>query len=89
MKPLNECLHDYMMRRKNERGAPRWLLFHDTDEYMFPENGSLNIPEALEAAHGAACCTMVSGAAPSPCRPDGAFSSHVESVAFVRGGRGA
>lgn len=66
MKPLNECLHDYMRRRKADGGAPKWLLFHDTDEYLFPEDTSVSIPEALEAAHGAACCTLVSRAALLP-----------------------
>ncbi len=69
MKPLNECLRDYMLRRKADSGAPRWLLFHDTDEYMFPGDTSRSIPEALEAAHAASCCTLVSGAAPSAAPP--------------------
>ncbi|CAM9472050.1 unnamed protein product [Laminaria digitata] len=55
MKPLNDCLTHYRDRRESDPSAPSWLLFHDTDEYLFPANTSQAIPEALQA-HNNTCC---------------------------------
>lgn len=59
MKPLNDCLTHYRDRRESDPSAPTWLLFHDTDEYLFPANTSRTIPEALQA-HNNTCCLFVS-----------------------------
>lgn len=59
MKPLNDCLSYYLNRRQQDPTSPTWLLFHDTDEYLFPVNVTQAIPQALQA-HNATCCVLVS-----------------------------
>lgn len=63
MKPLNNCLFEYLDRRKSDPTSPSWLLFHDTDEYLFPVTTSQAIPEALRA-HNNTCCLLVNRALP-------------------------
>ncbi|CAM9099011.1 unnamed protein product, partial [Ectocarpus fasciculatus] len=48
--PLNRCLEEHMARRLNDTDtdAPRWLLFHDTDEYILPVDTSITISQALD-----------------------------------------
>lgn len=58
MRPLNHCLKTYMARRENDATAPAWILFHDTDEYIFPLQTNLTISEAL-MEHSATCCVKV------------------------------
>ncbi|CAM9189158.1 unnamed protein product [Pylaiella littoralis] len=59
MGPLNRCLKRYMEENKSgDRNAPSWLLFHDTDEYIYPEDTSLIILQALEKYNGT-CCAQV------------------------------
>lgn len=61
MKPLNRCLAQYMEEKKSDgdSNAPSWLLFHDTDEYIYPVDTSLTILDALEN-HNDTCCALVS-----------------------------
>ncbi|CAN0164374.1 unnamed protein product [Scytosiphon promiscuus] len=42
----------------NSTSVARWVLFHDTDEYLFPMDTTLTIPEALRK-HEQSCCTMI------------------------------
>eukprot|EP00903_Cladosiphon_okamuranus_P020329 g18652.t1 len=59
MDPLNHCLRYYQEQKKNgASNAPTYLLFHDTDEYIFPVNTNLTILHALEQHHDI-CCTLV------------------------------
>lgn len=58
MKPLNHCLNHYLERRHNDTTAPSWLLFHDTDEYMFPVDTTRTLSEELRA-HRDTCCVVV------------------------------
>lgn len=61
MGPLNDCLRTHMEQRRKPGGSisPRWLLFHDTDEYLYPIDTNLTIPQALEN-HEDICCVLVS-----------------------------
>lgn len=59
MKPLNSCLGHYQMLRSEDRNAPGWLLFHDTDEYILPPSTFQSLSEAL-AEHEDICCLLVS-----------------------------
>lgn len=60
MAPLNECLGTHLEEREKSReNSFRWILFHDTDEYLFPVDTNLTISQALEH-HEAVCCTLVS-----------------------------
>ncbi|CAM9694352.1 unnamed protein product [Ectocarpus fasciculatus] len=58
--PLNRCLEEHMARRLNDTDtdAPRWLLFHDTDEYILPVDTSITISQALDK-HSSTCCVRV------------------------------
>ncbi|CAN0160707.1 unnamed protein product [Ascophyllum nodosum] len=58
MKPLNDCLESLLARRKVDHHAPRWLLMHDTDEYMYPANNSQALFDALRP-FDAYCCRQV------------------------------
>ena len=58
MKPLTECLDFYLEKRSKDPRAPKWILFHDTDEYLFPIDTNLTIPEAL-GSHNSTCCVQV------------------------------
>ncbi|CAM9190329.1 unnamed protein product [Pylaiella littoralis] len=59
MKPLNLCLARYIEEKDSgDSNAPSWLLFHDTDEYIYPEDTSLTILQALEK-HNHTCCALV------------------------------
>lgn len=58
MKPLNDCLKHYIDKRNSDKKAPRWILFHDADEYIFPVNTDLSLPEALDV-HNSRCCAVV------------------------------
>lgn len=59
MDPLNSCLKRYVKAKEHDdSNAPSWLLFHDTDEYIFPEDTSLTILQALEQ-HNDTCCAQV------------------------------
>ncbi|CAM9979334.1 unnamed protein product [Ectocarpus sp. 6 AP-2014] len=60
MKPLNHCLEQQLERRsRGDEDAATWVLFHDTDEYLYPSDTSLNIRDALEKHHRT-CCALVS-----------------------------
>lgn len=60
MEPLNHCLAHYMEENESGRtNAPSWILFHDNDEYIYPEDTSLTIIDALEQ-HNDTCCALVS-----------------------------
>lgn len=60
MKPLNDCLAHYMEENKSGRSnAPSWILFHDNDEYIYPEDTSFTMLDALEQ-HKDTCCALVS-----------------------------
>ena len=58
MEPLNACLSYYLSQREIDHHTPRWLLFHDTDEYMFPGNNSQAIFDVLRS-FDAHCCLQV------------------------------
>lgn len=61
MRPLNHCLQ-YHLRQRQEAGgknSPRWVLFHDTDEYLYPLDTDLTILQALDH-HKETCCLLVS-----------------------------
>ncbi|CAN0142574.1 unnamed protein product [Ectocarpus sp. 12 AP-2014] len=58
MTPLNLCLEEHMVRRLGDNDAPRWLLFHDTDEYIVPVDKSVTIAQALDK-HSSTCCVRV------------------------------
>ena len=58
MRPLNHCLQSYMARREKDSSSPAWILFHDTDEYIFPVQTNVTISEAL-MEHSATCCVHV------------------------------
>lgn len=60
MIPLNHCLEEHFQRRLNDSSAPRWLLFHDTDEYIVPLDTNITISQALDKHH-ATCCVRVRG----------------------------
>eukprot|EP00903_Cladosiphon_okamuranus_P007792 g7541.t1 len=60
MKPLNHCLQHYQSQREGPGGvlAPKWVVFHDTDEYLFPLDTSQTILQALNH-HKETCCLVV------------------------------
>ncbi|CAM9858714.1 unnamed protein product [Ectocarpus fasciculatus] len=59
MEPLNRCLRHYINRKKNDaENAPSWLLFHDTDEYVYPGDTSVTLYDALKK-HESTCCAVV------------------------------
>lgn len=60
MKPLNECLLKLIRRRAEDPAAPRWVMFHDMDEYIYPEDTSLTMVDALRG-YGERCCVQVIG----------------------------
>lgn len=78
MKPLNHCLNFHLKQRKMNGGrnsdSPRWVLFHDSDEYLYPVDTSMTILQALEQ-HEEVCCLVVSFfsgvPAVSACKQDG------------------
>lgn len=60
MVPLNRCLEHYLEQKENDPGvAPDWLLFHDTDEYIYPVDTNRTILQSLEE-HSSTCCVLVS-----------------------------
>lgn len=61
MEPLHRCLRHYQEQKQNGAiNAPTFILYHDTDEYIFPMDRSVTILQALEK-HNAVCCTLVGG----------------------------
>eukprot|EP00903_Cladosiphon_okamuranus_P007790 g7539.t1 len=60
MRPLNHCLKYHQRQRQKPGGilAPRWVVFHDTDEYLLPLDTDLTILQALDH-HQEACCLLV------------------------------
>ncbi|CAN0355807.1 unnamed protein product, partial [Hapterophycus canaliculatus] len=59
MEPLNLCLNHYLERKKEDpENSPSWLLFHDTDEYIYPVDTNLTILEGLQK-HSSTCCVLV------------------------------
>eukprot|EP00752_Nemacystus_decipiens_P006248 g5635.t1 len=60
MRPLNHCLSYHVHQRKKSGGknSPRWVLFHDSDEYLYPVDTGMTIPQALEQ-HEEVCCVVV------------------------------
>lgn len=64
MVPLNRCLRYYQeQKQKDEKNAPSFILYHDTDEYIYPVDTSLTILQALDEHH-ATCCIQVEGRVP-------------------------
>lgn len=59
MQPLNDFLKEYQERRKESKTAHKWLTFHDADEYIFPVDVNLTLPEALEQIDNT-CCVQAS-----------------------------
>ncbi|CAN0149144.1 unnamed protein product, partial [Scytosiphon promiscuus] len=60
MVPLNRCLSYYLERKANDpEAAPDWLLFHDTDEYVYPVDTNQTILQSLEN-HSSTCCVLAS-----------------------------
>lgn len=62
MEPLNNCLHYYQEQKRQNvtSNTPTYLVFHDTDEYIFPVDTNLTILEALDK-YRADCCSRVGG----------------------------
>lgn len=59
MRPLNLCLNNHIKRRiKYGDEAPRWLVFVDVDEYIFPVDTSMTISQALMQRPNM-CCNQV------------------------------
>lgn len=59
MQPLNVFLEEHIKRRNESNTAPKWLLIHDSDEYIYPVNVNQTLPEFLEL-HDNTCCVQVS-----------------------------
>lgn len=47
-----------MERRKQNETAPKWLTFHDSDEYIYPTNYKLTLSEFLRQKDNT-CCIQV------------------------------
>lgn len=59
MRPLNLCLNNHIKRRiRYGDEAPRWLVFVDVDEYIFPVDTSMSISQALMQRPDM-CCVQV------------------------------
>lgn len=58
MRPLNHCLAHYQALREKDPTSPRWLMVHDTDEYIYSDKTDLAIWEVL-GQRDEKCCTQV------------------------------
>lgn len=58
MKPLNECLARFQRQRGYDETSAKWVMFHDTDEYVFPVDTSSSISDALRL-YDSTCCLQV------------------------------
>lgn len=59
MQPLNNFLQTHIEQRKDNETAPKWLTFHDSDEYIYPVNEDLTLSEFLQQKDNT-CCIQVS-----------------------------
>lgn len=58
LRPLEGFLKQQIDARLEDNTAPKWLAFHDSDEYIFPLNTTLTLPEVLQENDNT-CCTQI------------------------------
>lgn len=58
MRPLKNCLARLHRRRGYDEKAPKWIMFHDTDEYIFPMTMSNTISDSFRS-YDSTCCLQV------------------------------